>query len=230
MGDRIRITSADAARDLASFCSRARRVLDGQARLIATGGFLQCYVGILMPRGLLDLTPTVLGARVVAVEEGASLDAVVPLESFVHRIEQAVASASEGPVDVELPHSAPTLQWPSITPPRDGWRRRLSVSTALLADVAAKGVTAVADALPDNPGEALVQRIRAEVWGQSLPHRKAIPWGAGFAAESLGLLDGRSLSVHSQGTWVRLTSPQGYILVKATGPLEGLGEPDPDED
>ena len=226
MTDSLTIASVALARDVASFLGRAQRVWDGSARLVAADGYLQVYVGILMPRGLLDRTPTVLGLRVVPLVGADTVDTVVPLASLLHRIERGISEAESDAVVVELPTSSPSLQWPAISPPREGWRRRLGVTSAQLEDVAKRGVEAIAEAIPDSVGESVLQKVRSEVWGQPIPHKKAIPWAAGFAADALGLLTPRSLSVHTSGHWVRLTSPHGYVLVKGNSEPDGLGEPE----
>ncbi len=224
MPDTFSLPTRESAQDLLNFLGRARRVNDGSARLIAQDGFIQAYVGVLFPRGLLDRTPTVLGLRVARVMDSPSFDVVVPLESLAFRIERAIDAHTDGPVDVGLPAQTPSIQWAAVTPPRDGWRRRLGVSSQLLGEVAAKGVAQVSEALPENAGEAVVQKIRAEVWGQPLGKKKSIPWAAGFAADALGFVDEKSLAVHSVDNWIRLTSKNGYVLVKVQGEPEGLDE------
>ena len=94
----------------------------------------------------------------------------------------------------------------------------------LIYSGAAKGVAQVSEALPEGAGEAVVQKIRAEVWGQPLGRKKSIPWAAGFAADALGFVDEKSLAVHSVDNWIRLTSKNGYVLVKVQGEPEGLDE------
>ena len=224
MPDSFSLPTLGSAQDLLSFLGRARRVNDGSARLIAQDGFIQAYVGVLFPRGLLDRTPTVLGLRVSRVMELPSFDVVVPLESLAFRIERAIYAHAGGPLEVGLPAQTPSIQWAAVTPPRDGWRRRLGVSSQLLGEVAAKGVAQVSEALPEGAGEAVVQKIRAEVWGQPLGKKKSIPWAAGFAADALGFVDEKSLAVHSVDNWIRLTSKNGYVLVKVQGEPEGLDE------
>lgn len=216
------------AHDVVSFLGRARRVLDGNCRVVADGQYAQFYVGILMPRGLLDKTPTVLGLRVAHQAGGGQVDVIVPIESLVHRIDAALVNSTGDRVAVDLPHPAPSLHWPALTPPRDSWKKRRSIGSAQLADVAQKGIGAIAEAIPETVGESVLQRVRAEVWGRPMAHRDAIPWAAGFAADALGLLDHKSLAVHSCGTWVRLSSTHGYILIKGQGEPTGLGEPDDD--
>lgn len=225
LATRVTISSLGAARDLTSFLGRARRVWDGSARLVAGDGHLQVYVGILMPRGLLDRTPTVLGLRVASISGEESFDVVVPLESLIHRIESAIEDSTES-VTVDLPTSSPSLQWPAISPPRDGWKRRMGVTTSQLADVARRGIQAISEAIPESVGESVLQKVRSEVWGQPMAHKKSIPWAAGFAADALGLLGQRSLAVHTAGYWVRLSSFHGYVLIKGQQEPEGLGEPE----
>ena len=156
--------------------------------------------------------------------ESPSFDVVVPLESLAFRIERAIDAHTEGPVEVSLPAQSPSIQWAAVTPPRDGWRRRLGVSTQLLSEAAKNGVSQVAEAIPENAGEAVVQKVRAEVWGQPLGKKKSIPWAAGFAADALGFVDDKSLGVHSVDNWIRLTSKNGYVLVKIHGEPEGLDD------
>jgi hypothetical protein len=222
MSDGFSLPTVESARDLLSFIQRARRVNDGAARLIVADGFLQAYVGVLFPRGLLDRTPTVLGLRVFRVMDHPQFDVVVPLESLAFRIERALDAHNDGPVEVVTPAQSPSIQWAAVTPPRDGWHRRVGVSSAQLTEAAQAGVAQVAQSLPDAAGEAVVQKVRAEVWGQPLGKKKSIPWAAGFAADALGFVDGRNLAVHSVDNWIRLTSKNGYVLVKTPGEPEGL--------
>jgi hypothetical protein len=211
MASTLTFTSTEALLDLETFLQRAARVNNSSARVIAGDGALQVYVGILVPRGLLDRTPTVLGLRVSALAEAAQEDTIVPMEALIHRLG---AAREAGLSTLTLPSAVPSLAWAAITPPRENWRRRKGVSTADLHNVAKQGIARVAEAVPENSGEAIVQKVRAEVWGEVLPQAKRIPAGAGFAAEALGFLNERSLSVHSNGPWVRLSSKGGYVLVK----------------
>lgn len=221
----LRLANPHALADLENFLGRARRINDGAARVIAADRFLLVYVGVFLPRGLLDATPTVLGLRVFELTEPWTIDEVVPLEAFVSRVERARADNS----DLLLPTPSPSIAWSAITPPRDGWARKLGVSADLLKSAADEGVKKVRDALPENVGEAIVQKVRSEVWGASLGGKKKIPAGAGFAADALGFLTERSLAVHTVGNWIRLSSKHGYILVKTGVPLDDwedeLGEP-----
>lgn len=212
----FQLTDPRALNDLLVFVKRARVINDQAARVIADDRFLQVYVGVFLPRGLLDQTPTVLGLRVFALDQPAHWDEVVPLEALEHRVSRAI----DGDGVVSLPSPSPSMTWQAITPPRDGWHRRLGVGSDVLAEAARAGVDRVNQALPEGVGEAVLQKVRAEVWGQAVSGKKNIPWGAGFAADALGFLGEKSLAVHIVGNWVRLSSKDGYILVKSATPLD----------
>lgn len=216
MSEKFAVASHGEAADLVNYFSRARRVHDASARLVATGGNLMAYVGMLFPRGLLDRTPTVLGLRVLRVVTPVEFDEIVPLESLIARIDAAInaSDGSDGPITITLPAPSPSIAWASITPPRDGWKRHLGIKADALKSAAETGVREVSEALPEAAGEAVVQKIRAEVWSKDIPKKKGIPMAAGFAADALGFLDAKSLTVHSVDNWVRLTSPSGYVLVR----------------
>jgi hypothetical protein len=206
---------SDLARhDAVQFLERAARVNNGSARLIAEGSTLQVYVGVLFPRGLLDSTPTVLGLRVFRLMEPSQFDVVVPIESLVHRLKVGI---EQGERDTRVPAEVASLQWAAITPPQDGWRRRLSVSADALRSAAASGVERVAEVVPETIGESVLQKVRSEVWGAIIPGHKRIPAGAAFAADALGFISDGSLLVHTLDNWVRLSSKAGYVLVKFVG-------------
>jgi hypothetical protein len=208
------LESDSARRDAVQFLERAARVNNSAARLIADGENLQIYVGVLFPRGLLDATPTVLGLRVFRLLEAAAFDVVVPIESLVHRLQVGV---EQGESSTRVPAEVASLQWAAITPPKDGWRRRLGVPAEALAAAAARGVAAVAQAVPESIGEAVLQKVRSEVWGATIPEHKRIPAGAAFAADALGFVTDGSLTVHTLDNWLRVSSKAGYVLVKFTG-------------
>jgi hypothetical protein len=214
MANTFALESKEARLDAIQFLERAARVNTGSTRLIAEGGFLQVYVGILIPRGLLDQTPTVLGLRVFRLLSPQTFDVVVPIESLVHRLQVTQEEKGE---ETRVPAEVASLSWASITPPREGWRRRLGVSAEALRSAAEHGVKSVAEVVPDTIGESVLQKVRSEVWGTLIPSHKRIPAGAAFAADALGFLGEKTLSVHSLDNWVRLSAKTGYVLVKFAG-------------
>ena len=214
MAHTFTLLSDHAVRDALQYVERAIRVNNQSARLIAHQDALLIYVGVLFPRGLLDQTPTVLGLRVFGLAEPADVDSIVPLESLAHRLRVA---GEAGETTVQVPAEVQSLSWASVTPPQEGWRRRLGVNAQALTSAAQQGVAAVAESLPETAGEAVVQKVRAQVWGAPIPGHKRIPAGAGFAADALGFVVDKSLSVHTVDNWVRLSSKAGYVLVKFPG-------------
>ena len=96
MKKKFTLSSVEARKDLATFLQRAARVGHESARLVANSGYLQVYVGILFPRGILDTTPTVLGLRVFSVAAEDNFDAVVPIMSLLSRVESSLAGGTPG--------------------------------------------------------------------------------------------------------------------------------------
>ena len=83
-----------------------------------------------------------------------------------------------------------------------------------LAEVATRGADAVRDALPENPGEALVRRVRAQMWGPLLGgDALQFPAGMAFGAHALGFLrPGGRARLSTAGPWTRLDTPGGFVL------------------
>jgi hypothetical protein len=208
--------------DLQVFLSRAQRVEDGSVRLIAGQGVLAVYVAILVPAGLLDESPTVLGLRTFALsapDDAApdSFDAVVPVRSMLERLNRLQGEIVDptAPVTVNLPMQVNTVTWAAISPPRGGWKALESVEASVLEAVAKSGIDEVAAAIPTGTGEQIVQRVRSEVWGHPIPGFEYVPAGAAFAGLSLGFLGGSApVKIYETGPWTRLTSDRGHVLVK----------------
>ncbi|MFD1722525.1 hypothetical protein [Amnibacterium endophyticum] len=204
--------------DLVTYLSRADRVDRASVRLIAGGGVLAVYTAVLHPGGLLDETPTVLGLRTVGVDPDQVLDAVVPIASLVSRL-QAAAPEADGSVRVGIPAEVATVTWAGVAPPRSGWQAVDRAEAGPLAEVARAGIVEVAEALPADAGEAIVRRVRAEVWGRPIPAVEHVPAGAAFAAHSLGFLGdaAEEIPVYESGPWTRLSARRGHVLVKRRG-------------
>jgi hypothetical protein len=203
--------------DLQVFLGRAQRVEDGSVRLIAGSGVLAVYVAVLVPAGLLDESPTVLGLRTFALTTPDSFDAVVPVRSLLERIARLQGAVVDptAPVTVSLPMQVNTVTWAAISPPRGGWKSLESVEGSLLESVAKSGIDEVAAAIPAGTGEQLVQRVRSEVWGHPIAGLEYVPAGAAFAGLSLGFLGGGDpVRIYETGPWTRLTTERGHVLVK----------------
>lgn len=208
----LRLADSAAAHDLGTYLGRAAAVLDGAVRLIAGEGVLAVYVPVLHPAGLLDDAATVLGLRTVALaDEDLELDAIVPIASLRARLD----GAADGGFDVPTPVYSVT--WAGIAPPREGWvRLPAPAPTAVLAAAAEAGIREVAEALPADPGEAIVRQVRQAVWNEPIDGLEALPRGAAFAATALGFAQDEDEDgvVFELGPWSRLTLQRGHVLVK----------------
>ncbi len=208
----------EALADLTTYLARADRVDRASVRLVAGSGVLAVYTAVLHPGGLLDETPTVLGLRTVRIADDQQLDAVVPIASLVARLE-AVEPDGDGVVRIGVPAEVATVTWAGVAPPRAGWQPVASTDAASLDAVARAGIVEVAEALPVDAGEAIVRRVRAEVWGRPIPRVEHLPTGAAFAAHSLGFLGDpdEQIPIFETGPWSRLSSARGHVLVKRRG-------------
>ena len=203
--------------DLQVFLSRAQRVEDGSVRLICGSGVLAVYVAVLVPTGLLDDSPTILGLRTFALTGADTFDVVVPVRSLIERLNRLQREIADpiAPVTVSLPMQVNTVTWAAISPPRGGWKSLESVEASVLESVAKAGIDEVAAAVPTGTGEQIVKRVRSEVWGHPIAGLEYVPAGAAFAGLSLGFFGGSDpVRVYETGPWTRLTSERGHVLVK----------------
>jgi hypothetical protein len=229
MSDSFTLGDVASLDDLRVFLGRAARIEDGSVRLIAGSGVLAVYVAVLYPAGLLDETPTVLALRTFALvtaegDETDAFDVVVPIASLASRLERArdgigeiasdVEPAATRPVTISLPMSVASATWAAISPPRGGWHPLPSTEAGLLDAAARAGIDEIASAVPDAVGEAIVRRVRTEVWSRPIPGLEHVPAGAGFAALSMGFLGDDAVRILETGPWTRLTTARGHVLVR----------------
>jgi len=218
MTDAFTLQDSLALGDLRTYLGRAGRVEDGSVRLIAGGGVLAVYAAVLYPAGLLDESPTVLGLRTFALPQREQFDVVVPLGSLLRRIDSAENATPDAtaPVTVAIPMQVNSVTWAAISPPRGGWTALETVTSSSLEAVAREGIHEVATAIPDGTGEAIVHRVRSEVWGRPIRGLEYVPAGAGFAALTLGFLsDGEEdVPIYETGPWTRLSTKRGHVLIK----------------
>lgn len=218
MADRLLLTEPDAAGDLDTFLGRAEAIQDGSVRVITAGGVLAVYAPVLFPTSLLDESATVLGLRTFAIEgDESAVDSIVPIASLRARASSA-AAVGEG-FELGMPTPVYSVTWAGIVPPRGGWAPIGSVSSALLAEAAAKGIAEVAEAIPTNSGEAIVRSVRSLVWNEPIDGAEALPRGAAFAAQALGFLPPEGApaeegELFEVGPWTRLSLARGHVLVK----------------
>ena len=214
----LHVSDPQSLADLRVFLERADRAGVESVRCDARGSRLVVTVPMLAPRGLLDLTPTVLGIRITELRPGEDADAVVPVRSLLERI----AHLSPVHPELTLPPSEFGASWAGVTPPQGGWERLGTVASAELTRLASEGARQVAEALPEQPGAAVLQRVRAEVWGAPLGVFE-LPSAVAFAAQSLGFLAEDDAVVYRSAGWHRVSFVRGHVLVRSQG--RGLTPP-----
>jgi len=147
---------------------------------------------------------------------------VVPVRSLKERLVRLQNDVVDptAPVTVSVPATVNTVTWAAISPPRGGWARLEPIESDRLRSTAEAGIARVAEAIPTGTGEQIVHRVRADVWSAPVEGAEGVPAGAGFGALSLGFLDGEDeVAVFETGTWTRLTTPKGHVLVKRRSSL-----------
>ncbi|QBE49942.1 hypothetical protein [Leucobacter triazinivorans] len=198
--------------DLRIFLERLQRAGQEDVRLVTRGAVLAVYGCTQAPRGITDTSPVVLVMRAFAlgVAPVDAVDETVPSRSLLDRI----ARLGIVGLALDIPDTSGLAAWAGVLPPVSGWTAAGRIDARSLATVAAEGIERVSAALPENPGEAVVQRVRASVWGAEIA--PGVPAAAAFAAETMGLLrDEDPVSVARSLTWTRLSTARGHVLVRS---------------
>lgn len=207
-----------AVADLRVFLSRARAVDDGAVRLQAVGGVLAAYVCVLGPRILGEATPTVLGLRTASLARPAQVDVTVSMSSVFDRL----ARLGETGTALEVPPTHVRQSWAAVSPPRGPWEPDGEVAGDDVLAAAVAGIGEVAGAVPDLPGAAVVQGVRAAVWSRDLESSPGLPAGAAFAAHVLGFAaPGETIHRFTCGAWGRISSSRGHVLWRRPAVLTG---------
>ncbi|QKJ19324.1 hypothetical protein [Microbacterium hominis] len=210
MSSRLLFADAHAAADALTYAARTTSLGDGSVRLKAAAGVLAMTSAPLSPRGLFDTTPTIIGMRTLAVDPELECDLVVEAA--------ALTAAPDDPRALELPASAVNASWAGVSPPRGGWTPAHTVPAAVLASRAQWGIAAVAEAMPQNPGEDAVRAVRARIWGAPDDALAGLALGAAFAAFALGFIGGEEEArVFTAPAWTRMSLARGHVLVR--GPV-----------
>ncbi|PRI11880.1 hypothetical protein [Leucobacter massiliensis] len=198
--------------DLRIFLERLQRAGREEVRLTVRGRVLAVYGCTQAPRGITDELPVVLVMRgfELAEEPAVPVDATVPARALLDRI----ARMGLVGLALDVPEASGMVAWAGVLPPLSGWTPAGTVDAASLAGVAAEGIARVAAQLPEDPGEAVVHRVRATVWGAEVA--PGLPAAAAFAAESMGLLrEDEPVRLARSLTWTRLTTSRGHVLVRS---------------
>jgi hypothetical protein len=197
--------------DLRTYVTRARAADDGAVHLQAMGSVLAAYVCLMRPRLLGEATPTILGLRTMPLGRPAQTELTVSLSSMADRL----ARMEENDVVLPLPPMQVKESWTGVLPPRSGWEPVEQLAAGDLRSAAEAGIREVAAAVPQNPGQLMVNNARSKVWGRTLPGATvALPAGAAFAALTLGFLDDEPASLFRSGRWLRLSTARGHVLIR----------------
>ena len=167
MPARLILADAPPARDALTFAQRAAQAGAHGVRLQAAAA--------LTPRGPLDRTPTILVLRTLRSDPELQCDVTVE-----------TLTATVDPLSLELPETSLAPAWTSVEPPQHGWRYIADVSSLTLMRSVRAGIEAVAQALPDKPGDDVARKIRGMVWGTPDTALASLPQGVAFAAYVFG--------------------------------------------
>lgn len=203
-------------RDVLNFVRRARATESAVAvHLSLQPGLLAVYTSLVHPTSLMDSTPTILAMRALRAKNEQTDSVTVSAGDLERNLLQAL---EHGARDFEIPSVQTQVSWAGQLPPQRGWQIQESVQAHLLEHAAQSGIEQVAHALPDNPGAAVVNTVRSQIWSQPLSEEHTnIPTGAGFTALMLGFLkagDDAQLPVYVNGRWTRVVTTGGFVLIK----------------
>ncbi len=207
----MRIADHAARDDFRTYLERLVRVGEAEVRLVTRGSALAVYGCTQTPQGLLDRTPVVLVMRGFALAEapGDSIDATVQARALLDRL----ARMGIVGLSLELPDAEVSAVWAGVLPPVGGWESGGAIDARSLERVANEGIERVARMMPEQPGEAVVRRVRADVWGTEIA--PGIPAAAAFGAEAMGFLKSEDVArVSHTRTWLRLSTGHGHVLVR----------------
>lgn len=208
------LADEESAADLDQFVGRASQISNSSVRIVAEGTVLAVWAEVLAPRGIGDLTPTVLGFRAFRLSLSAKFDIVVPIESLRARIANA-KNEEEGLV-IEMPAETPSLRWRIPLPGRDGWESLGKLTGIDLQKVAAEGMKQIKKKIPGNAEERVVRSVRSQVWGLPINDGLGLPAGVAFGLEMLGFFGEKTLDAAGNGPWLRVSSSSGDVLAKRT--------------
>lgn len=197
--------------DLRVFLERLAQAGKPEVRLVVQGTVLGVFGCTQAPESLTDSSDAVLVSRAFQLQSlsDGQLDVTVAVRSLLDRLARRAGAEPS----IDLPENVVSAAWAGVLPPREGWQAAGVIDAASLSRVAKEGAARIADALPDQPGEALLRKVRQQVWGVDIAPN--VPAAAAFAADSMGFLQNetRVLMGLSRG-WVRLESTRGQVLVR----------------
>jgi hypothetical protein len=210
MVNTVNLASEHDSADLQTYLERAERLGCEHVWLVGSGTALAAYVAVLTPQGLLDIAPTVMGLRVFERVEMDSLDTVVQVRALLDRL-------AHNKSVIALPVGQAGISWTGVAPPRTGWTPSGTMLEIELQLTAKAGIEEVAQA--NGLGAKIVTAVREEVWRrplnvQNVDEPKTLPAGVAFAGFGLGFFGTGIAQVTTSGSWSRIATQRGHILVK----------------
>ena len=210
MTNTVTLASEHDSADLQTYLERAERLGAEHVWLVGAGTALAAYVAVLTPQGLLDVAPTVLGLRVFERVETDSLDMVVQIRAMLDRL-------AHDKITIPLPVGQAGIAWTGVAPPRSGWEPVGTMLEIELQLTAKAGIEEVAKA--NGLGTNIVAAVREEVWRRPLNVQnsavpRTVPAGVAFAGFGLGFFGTGIGQVTTSGSWTRIATERGHILVK----------------
>lgn len=196
--------------DLQNYLGRLARLGEAEVRLQTRGDVLAVYGCTQAPVGIMDDSPVVLVMRAfpLAVAPNPAVDTVVEVRSLTDRLAREASGLT-----LALPDVTVSAAWSGVLPPLSGWEARGEIDAGSLAVVAAEGMARVAEAVPADAGDPVVQKVRRAVWGSEIA--PGIPAAAAFAAEGLGFLSGvETLSISGSRAWTRMSGRNGHVILR----------------
>lgn len=196
--------------DLQNYLSRLARLGEAEVRLQTRGSALAVYGCTQAPLSIMDDSPVVLVMRAFPLSAAPTepIDTVVEVRSLTDRL-----AREESGLNLALPDVTVAAAWTGVLPPVAGWEARGEVDAGSLAVVAAEGMARVAENVPADAGDPVVQKVRRAVWGSEIA--PGIPAAAAFAAEGLGFLAGvERLTLSGTRAWTRLSSRNGHVILR----------------
>ncbi|MFC5338104.1 hypothetical protein [Leucobacter denitrificans] len=197
--------------DLRSFLARLVRVGEPEVRIRRRDDVLGVFGCTQAPAGILDTDPVVLVMRgfALAEQQQGEIDDVFEARAFLDRLARLEGSE----LSLPIPDMITTAAWAGVLPPNSGWQAYGMIDASSLAVVAKEGMSRVAESVPVDAGDPVVQRIRRSVWGSEIA--PGIPASAAFAAESMGFLSGVDRLILSKSQhWTRLSGLNGYVILR----------------
>ncbi|MFD6416110.1 hypothetical protein [Streptomyces sp. NPDC060194] len=154
----------------------------------------------------------VLAVRAVRLAEPTELDTTVSAGELLEAVEGD---------RVRVPAAVTGPAWAGVLPPRGGWRQVDAPSAEAVREEVAGAVAdfrAQVEELPaDKRTRAELDRIGRLVWS-SLVAGTELPVRVAHAAQGLGFLrPGAAVELLASGTWLRLRTPYGAVVLRRGG-------------